>query len=1680
MRRARRSLTAALVVFLASTGLFSVSVFGVAKVARADVLTIDNHLTRDGWDPSEPALSPSTIGNGSFGRVFSTPVAGEVYAQPVVVGSTVIVATEHDRVYGIDTVTGAIQWSQTVGTSEPPGAIARNISFFLSPEIGVTSTPVVDPVTNTVYVMARTWDGANASSGKSMLHALDVSTGAERPGWPVQIAGTASNDPSSVFNAPWELQRAGLTLLNGWVYAGFASFGDEGPYKGWIAGVSTSTGAQTLWTDATGASSIGGGIWQAGSGLMSDGSGRLFLATGNGPAPDGDSVVRLDQQPDGTVTVGDRFTPFDPGVLEAQDLDLGSGGPVALPDSMGVAGHPHLLVVGGKQGITYLLDRDNLGGLAQGPGGTDASVAQSPLNGAVFGHAAVWPGDGGNFYMSQRGWLQAWKITTHAGTPTIGIVGNGKCCSRAMSPVVTSNGSTSGSALVWVIAADPSTGAAELQAYGAIAPGQSFTSALPLLFRAPVGVATKFSLPTFNNGRAYVGTYDGHLVGFGPNLATSSWLSSSAKPAVSGQRVTLTAIVAASGATPSGTVVFKDGGTTLGSGTLDGSGTATLTTSALAVGSHAITAGYGGAVGFRASTSAALAEVVGRAATVTSIGSSGSPSVFGRPVTFTASVSATAPGAGTPTGTVVFKDGATTLATVALDGSANAAFTTSSLSIATHPITAVYGGDTNFTGSMSNAVSQVANQIGTTTVIASSGSPSVFGQAVTFTASVSVVAPGTGTPTGSIVFNDGATTLATVALDGSANAAFMTSGLAVGSRTITATYGGDPSFATSASSGLAQQVSKAATVTGLSSQPAVFGESVTFTASVSVAGPGAGTPTGSVAFMDGATTLAASSVDGSGNATYTSSLSSLGSDSITAVYGDDASFAGSTSNAVEVVGRASTATGVSSSVSPSVFGQPVTFTASVSVVAPDTGTPTGTVVFNDGTTTLGSDSLDGSGTAALTISALAVGSHTITATYSGDASFAAGASRGLTQPVNGAATATVISSSGSPSVFGQPVTLTSSVSVLAPGSAVPTGTVVFNVGATTLGSGTLDGSGTATLTTSALAVGSNTLTATYSGDRFSAASTSSGLTQQVNAAATATGVTSSVSPSVSGQPVTFTASVSASAPGSGSPTGLVVFKDGAATLGSGTLDGTGTATLTTSALGVGWHAITAGYGGAVGFMASTSSALAEVVGKAATVTNIASSSSPSVFGQPVTFTASVSVTAPAAGTPTGTVVFKDGTTTLGSGTLDGSGKGTLATSVLAVASHAITATYSGGPSAAASASGGFTQQVNAAATATVMSSSGASVFGQSVTFTASVIALAPSTARPTGTVEFDEYDYENGTTELALATVDTSGSASFTTSALAAGGHTIMAVYAAGAAFAGSTSAVSQFVAATVPSLPTNASATAGSNAATVHWIAPASNGGSAINGYVVTPYVAGVAQSAHTFSTPSTTETLTALTNGTSYTFKVAGRNLIGTGSQSSPSPAVIVGSPAAPTAVKAISGSTTTSTGPLIVSFTAGANNGSAIATFTTTCTPSNGGGTGAMTGSASPLTVSGLTTGKTYTCTVKATNPRGAGSASVASLAVVVGSPAAPTAVSVVKVASGQLKVTFVPGSSNGNPIASYTSTCTSSNGGTTGAMTGSASPLTVSGLTAGMTYACTVTATNARGVGLPSAPSPSTTA
>lgn len=230
----------------------------------------------------------------------------------------------------------------------------------------------------------------------------------------------------------------------------------------------------------------------------------------------------------------------------------------------------------------------------------------------------------------------------------------------------------------------------------------------------------------------------------------------------------------------------------------------------------------------------------------------------------------------------------------------------------------------------------------------------------------------------------------------------------------------------------------------------------------------------------------------------------------------------------------------------------------------------------------------------------------------------------------------------------------------------------------------------------------------------------------------------------------------------------------------------------------------------------------------------------------------------------------------------------------------------------------------------------------------------------------------------------------------------------------------------------------------------------------------------------PASPVTFTTLTTAKRYTCTVKGTNAYGPSVASSVSPALVVGSPAPPTHVKSVSGSTTVATGSAKVSFSPGANHGRAITGFTTSCVSSNGGVARAKTGAASPITVTVLTTGKTYTCTVRGTNARGTGLASSASPAVIVGSPAAPTAVTATKLASGQLRVSFAPGANNGNAITGHTAICVSSDGGGSGTTSGAASPLTVPTLTAAKTYTCTVKATNSRGNGLASSASAAVTA
>jgi hypothetical protein len=567
-------------------------------------------------------------------------------------------------------------------------------------------------------------------------------------------------------------------------------------------------------------------------------------------------------------------------------------------------------------------------------------------------------------------------------------------------------------------------------------------------------------------------------------------------------------------------------------------------------------------------------------------------------------------------------------------------------------------------------------------------------------------------------FTDSALVVGQTYTDGSTGVSFTVTSASASALTVSVTKGGGSATTTSLTS---------------SSNPSTLAANVTFTASVT------GTsPTGTVNFMDGASSISGCSavaLTGSGNtrsaACSTTSLSAA-THSVTAVYSGDATNNPSTSNVVsQVVNKATSTTGLATSLTPSTVGATVTFTASVSGTA-----PTGTVNFKDGANSISGCSavaLSGSGnvrTAQCATSALAAGTHSMTAVYSGDASNNGSTSSSLSQVVNGmTATTTSLGSSLNPSTAGASVTFTATVM-----GTSPTGTVNFKDGANSIGSCSavaLSGSGnsrTAQCATSTLATGTHSITAAYSGDASNNPSTSSAVSQVVNGVASTTSLGSSLNPSTAGTSVTFTATVTGT-----SPTGTVNFKDGASSISGCSavaLSGSGntlTAQCATSALTAATHSITAGYSGNASNGPSTSSALSQVVNKVASNSSVASSANPATAGATVTFTTTVAGTS-----PSGTVNFKDGASSIGSCsavTLSGSGNtrtAQCASSALTAGTHSITAVYSGDATNNGSTSSALSQVMNnsSSGSVNVALASNGGVASVSSTFSSSYPASA--------------------------------------------------------------------------------------------------------------------------------------------------------------------------------------------------------------------------------------------------------------------------------------------------------------------------------------------------------------------
>jgi Abnormal spindle-like microcephaly-assoc'd, ASPM-SPD-2-Hydin/PQQ-like domain len=503
---------------------------GAAHAVRNDEDTASQNDLRTGWDPDEPGLSPSVVSGGTFGQVFKTAVNGQVYAQPLVVGSTLIVATENDWVYGLNATTGAVLWSTSLGTPYHITTCAD-----LTPNIGATSTPVYDPSTGTVYVMAL----VKEINIEFHLFGLNVTTGAIT--FKQRIVGSPTNDSHISFDAVQQDQRPGLLLMNGWVYAAFASHCDHKPYAGYVAGVQPSTSDTTLWTDEAGVSDDQAGIWQSGGGIMSSGPGRFFVTSGNGISPAAgrgdsppgqlaESVIRLGVQPNGSLVAQQFFSPKNAPQLDASDIDFGAGGPVGLP--FGTSRYQHILVQAGKYGTIYLLNQVNLGGREQGAGGGDKDLdAVGPYAGQ-WGHPAIFADTttltssnaaAANDYMLYVGrddYMREFKFGVNSsGDPTLTDVANSSFTLgySSGSPVVTSNGTNASSAVVWVTEASGETGTNSWFGAFDLLPQPKSSGGVKLreIWSVPIGTASKFTIAATDDGMVYIGTRDGNVYGFG-------------------------------------------------------------------------------------------------------------------------------------------------------------------------------------------------------------------------------------------------------------------------------------------------------------------------------------------------------------------------------------------------------------------------------------------------------------------------------------------------------------------------------------------------------------------------------------------------------------------------------------------------------------------------------------------------------------------------------------------------------------------------------------------------------------------------------------------------------------------------------------------------------------------------------------------------------------------------------------------------------------------------------------------------------------------------------------------------------------------------------------------------------------------------------------------------------------
>ncbi len=497
-----------------------------------NVLTYHNDIARTGQNLSESILTTSNVVSATFGKLGFYPVDGLVDAQPLYASAlavpnngthnVLIIATEHASVYALDADSGATLWQVTMLKAGETTSDDRGCSQ-ITPEIGVTSTPVIDRTqgpNGTVYVTAMSKDGSG--NYHQRLHALDLALGTELFSGPVDIqatypgTGDNSNGSSVVFDPGQYAERSALLLLNGVIYTGWTSHCDIRPYTGWIMGYSESTLAQTSVLNVT-PNGNEGSIWMAGAGLAADSSGNIYFLDANGDfdttlnasgfPTDGDygnAFMKLSTSGN-QLAVADYFE-MDNGVGESDsDTDLGSGGTIVLPDMSDGSGHTlHLAVGAGKDSNLYLVNRDSMGKFS-----SNNSTIYQELDGALPGGVWAMPAYFNTtvYYGSVGSPIQAFtftnaKLSTSATAQTANSFGY-----PGATPSISANGASNG--IVWAV---ENSSPAVLHAYSATNLSELYNSNQATGGRDQFGAGNKFITPTIVNGKVFVGTPNGVAV----------------------------------------------------------------------------------------------------------------------------------------------------------------------------------------------------------------------------------------------------------------------------------------------------------------------------------------------------------------------------------------------------------------------------------------------------------------------------------------------------------------------------------------------------------------------------------------------------------------------------------------------------------------------------------------------------------------------------------------------------------------------------------------------------------------------------------------------------------------------------------------------------------------------------------------------------------------------------------------------------------------------------------------------------------------------------------------------------------------------------------------------------------------------------------------------------------------